>query len=177
MKYKYSESTYKTINAFLENSFLWVFEAFSKYQTPNYIFFLLEQTTCKYSQNEDLINLLLINDLQFHVFPCQQLLFSETKKKWEVKICANNTETTATYSKLQHQGNSGCMLDIKYSKLTLVTRFKKKRAQRKRKTIPKCTSWSNQNLNTIDCRMYEITIPSWVQSVFQFHETLCRSSD
>lgn len=44
-------------------------------------------------------------------------------------------ETTVTYSKLQYQGSSGSVLNIKYSKLILVMRCKKQRAGRKRKTI------------------------------------------
>lgn len=63
------------------------------------------------------------------MFPCQRLLFSETKKKCEVKFCASIVETTVTYSKLQHQGNSGHVLHIKYSKQILVTRCKKKESR------------------------------------------------
>lgn len=91
------------------------------------------------------------------MFPCQRLLFSETKKKWEVKFCASNTETTATYSKLQYQGNSGCMLNIKYSKLTLVTRFKKREDRGKGKPYQKSPpeAIQIQTLLTVRCMKYQ----------------------
>lgn len=93
------------------------------------------------------------------MFPCQRLLFSATKKKWEVKFCASNIETTVIYSKLHHQGNSSSGLNIEYSKPILVTRCKK-RVGRKRKTIQKVTSWSNSNSNTIGSKTYAIPTAS-----------------
>lgn len=91
------------------------------------------------------------------MFPCQRLLFSETKKKWEVKFCASNTETTATYSKPQHQGNSGCMFTIKYSKLTLVTRFRKREQREKEKPYHYASleAIQIQTLLTVGCMKYQ----------------------